>query len=858
MIHLQLLGGVEVTTREGVRERRLNVAPKPLALLAYLAIARARALPVRRDVLLALFWPELSPERARAALRQLLFQLRRGLGQTVLHADREVVSLAADALSSDVLLFEEHLARGDNAGAMEVYRGSLLEGFFVAGMSAELEAWIDAERERLRWKAFLASRTLAEEAERNGNGIAAAQAARAALALAPDSEIAVRHLIEILDAFGDRCGALRVAEDFARRLSCEFGATPSAETQALIATIRTRSAPVETSTAQPASPPEAPAAAAATPESVAPALSPAAPPPHRAKLEHYRKRFLSRRWQVAAAAFTAAVALIATRRGGALPGPRESGRAASPPITIASTTARGLYTQGLDRYYAGDARESARLFIAALDADSNCAMCAYYAGMAEGNWDNAGASHMFEVANRLAPRASEPERLLIHYRWADATNSAARRAIADSLVARYPTWPDAQIAAAEAAGMEGDWLVAATHLRHAIAGEPIPSAGANATCPACGTRLLLVGMYVNADSVPAALRAANSLVREQPHSRLAWLSLAHVLTSSGRFAEARAAIDSGTRYSTGTEADVVEHAMLEIRAGNFATADGMLSALAQTGTADRRADALWFLGISLRAQGRLHEALDLADGAYRRADSALSGAVATSRIAEAQARFELGQYERTASIFESLVVPPDTFSRAAEGRSARQRVWVLTHAGSALAAAGDTAALASLADTVEAWGRKSGFGRDHRLHEYLRGLLWSARGQPDSALSAYTRATFSETEGFSRTDLQRARTLLALGRAREAIPVLEHPLGGSLEAGNYYATQTELQELLAQAYDAAGQADSAAVYYRRVVAAWKGADKELQPRVARARERLAAVERRLRGRHAPATVASSP
>jgi tetratricopeptide (TPR) repeat protein len=336
------------------------------------------------------------------------------------------------------------------------------------------------------------------------------------------------------------------------------------------------------------------------------------------------------------------------------------------------------------------------------------------------------------------------------------------------------------------------------------------------------------------------------------------LTVARLLTASGRYDEARAAIDSATRYSTGTEADVVEHATLEIRAGNFATADGLLGTLAQTGNADRRSDALWFLGISLRAQGRLHEALAVADGGFRKADSAFTGTIATSRVAEAQVRFELGQYQRAASIFESLVVPPDTFSRASEGRSARQRVWVLSHAGSSLAAAGDTAALAALADTVEKWGRKSGFGRDHHLHEYLRGLLWTARRRPDSALTAFSRATFSETQGFSRIDLQRARTLLSLGRPREAIPILRHPLSGPLEAGNFYTTPTELQELLAQAYDAAGEVDSAAVYYRYVVTAWGDADRELQPRVVRDRERLAADERRLRSRRAPATVALSP
>lgn len=860
VIRLRLLGGVELSAHEHGRAQRLSLPPKPLALLAYLAIASAETMPVRRDLLLALFWPELSTDRARGALRQILFHLRRVVGDDVVSADRENIALVPHALSCDVVDFVRDLASGDRSSAMELYRGPLLDGFFLDGVSAALEEWIDGARARFNRRAFAACSALADEAEGCGNGIAAARWAREAVACSPDDETAVRRLIRTLDTFGDRCGALRAAEDFARRLADEFEAEPAAETQALVAAVRARSglssaavnAPVPVDAAEVRDPGESAAPIRRAPADSVATYANARP-----------KRRPLRSWHTLGAAL-AIVAIVviagvfpATRRYSATAGPL-SYLVASPPITITSTAARGLYEQGMDRYYAGDPRESARLFKAALDRDTNCAMCALYAGLAEGNSNGADAARLIETANRLASRVSEPERMLIRYRWADATNSAARRAIADSLVARYPNWMEAQIAAAEAADMQGAWLTAADHLRRAIAGAPRPSVSSSASCVSCATRLVLITTYQNADSSAAALRAALELKREQPHWRLAWLQVAHLLTATGHYDEARAAIDSATRYSTGTDADVIEHAMLEIRARNFATADRLLMALAQTGNADKRSDALWFLIISLRTQGRLHEALALAQGAFRGADSALTHSVGTARVAEAQVRFELGQFRRAADIFESLVVPPDTFSRAAAGRSARQRVWVLTHAGSALAAAGDTTALAALADTLQVWGPRSGFGRDRLLHDYLQGLLWTARDRPDSALAAFGRATFSETEGFSRIDLQRARTLLALGRPYEAIPTLRHPLAGSLEAGNFYTTQTELQELLAQAYEAAGELDSATVYYRYVVEAWGGADAQFQPRIARDRERLAIDERRMRTRNAPATVALSP
>lgn len=854
-VRLRLFGGVEVLAHEEGRETRLSLAPKPLALLAYLAVGAAEDVPVRRDVLLALFWPELPTDRARAALRQLLFQLRRAVGGAGLSADREAVSLDRDMLSCDVATFEERLASGDRVGAMEVYRGPLLDGFFVDDASAALEEWMANARARLSAKAFAACTALADEAEWSENGVAAARWARAAAALAPDDEIAIRRLIRTLVRFGDRAGALRVADDFAQRLAAEFDTAPSAETQALFAAIRTpRERPIVV---------DAPASLEARrAPSTAPIMRPVAASGERAAeaaalVRHHGPASGRRALFATLVATVVVVAVVETRRADATSGPGMPAHAMAPPITV-SAAARGLYLQGLARYDVGDGREAARLLNAALAADGNCAMCAYYSAMANVGLDDSASEHLLLRANRLADRVSEPERLLIHYRWADVTNSFARGVIADSLVARYPEWPEAQTAAAGAAISRGEWLVAADHLRRAVAAEPIPATAASAPCPACATRLLLITTYQVADSLAAVLRVAQAFVREQPHSRLAWLQLSHALAASGRFTEARSAMDSSTRYASGTVDDVTEHAAIEIRARNFATADGLLATLAQTGNGDARRDALWGLIISLRAQGRLHEALALTQGEFRRVNESTIQDVGLSRAAEAQVYFELGRYRQAAAIFEGAATLSDSFSKATRGPDARQHAWMLTQAGSAVAAAGDTVALAKLIESVRRWGLESGFGRDHLLHYYLTGLLWTARGRADSAAVAFARATISETDGFSRLNIERARALVALGRPEEAIPVLRHALAGPLEGGNFYATATDLEEGLALAYDAAGEADSAATYYQEVLTSWRNADPQFRPRLARARERLAVDARRLATEHRLPAPASPP
>jgi hypothetical protein len=88
-----------------------------------------------------------------------------------------------------------------------------------------------------------------------------------------------------------------------------------------------------------------------------------------------------------------------------------------------------------------------------------------------------------------------------------------------------------------------------------------------------------------------------------------------------------------------------------------------------------------------------------------------------------------------------------------------------------------------------------------------------------------------------------ARSLLALGRPREAAAILQPALRGVLEASNLYVTHTELHALLGRAWDAAGAPDSAAAHYRWAAAAWRRADPELRPRRDSIAARLAELGR---------------
>jgi hypothetical protein len=255
--------------------------------------------------------------------------------------------------------------------------------------------------------------------------------------------------------------------------------------------------------------------------------------------------------------------------------------------------------------------------------------------------------------------------------------------------------------------------------------------------------------------------------------------------------------------------------------------------------------------MSLRYQGRLQDALVdarrlrlLAIEPYRRV-VAERQALPIEAVAEAQILFEMGRYRPAAALFDSVSrwVVGDEFP----SQNAHHRVWAMTHAAGARAAAGDTAGFAALVDTLEAVGRESSSRRDQLLHRHVRGLLLAARGLDEAAVADFRAAVYSWSFGYTRTNIALAASLMRLGRPSEAVLALQPALRGNIEASNFYASRTELHEKLAQAWDAVGGQvgrDSAVVHYAFVERAWSRADTTFAARLAQVRSRREALTRK--------------
>jgi len=240
MIELRMLGAVDLWSPDGTGAARVLSQPKRLAVLVYLAAAKPRGFQ-RRDTLLALFWPELDQERARAALRNALHFLRRELSDGVILTRGDEVAVEAAELWCDVTEFDVALDAGDPGRALTLYRGEFLKGLHVSD-APEFHRWSDAERERLRRRARDGAWQLAGAHESASVGVAATHWMRVALDIDPDDEGGLHRLLRSLERAGDRAGAIREYERFARRLAEDYELEPSADTRALAEAIRSPSA----------------------------------------------------------------------------------------------------------------------------------------------------------------------------------------------------------------------------------------------------------------------------------------------------------------------------------------------------------------------------------------------------------------------------------------------------------------------------------------------------------------------------------------------------------------------------------------------------------------------------------------
>jgi len=208
---------------------------RSLALLALLALGRNKG--VSRDKLVAYLWPESDAERAHHALSQLLYALRRDVGQADVASGATELRLNRGVISVDLDDFEAALTRHEPEQAVAAYGGPLLDGFHLGG-APEFERLVDGERADLAKRMAAALETLADAASGRGDHVAAVDWWRRLAAVDPLSSRVALGLMRALDAAGDRAGALQHAREHARIVRAELDAAPDALVTAFVAELR--------------------------------------------------------------------------------------------------------------------------------------------------------------------------------------------------------------------------------------------------------------------------------------------------------------------------------------------------------------------------------------------------------------------------------------------------------------------------------------------------------------------------------------------------------------------------------------------------------------------------------------------
>ncbi len=227
MLRIHLLGNLRMFD-EGVAVR-FAAPPKTTPLLAYLLLHRGES--VLRQVLAYTMWPDDPESEAKANLRRHLHQLQRALPSAppgrpwVLTSSEAIQWNPAADYWLDLAEFEQLSgAEATWAEALTLYTGDLLESAY--------DDWLFYERERLRdlYFATLTSLILHHRAQREYQ--TAINFAQQLLGRDPLREDAMRQLLALRYESGDRAGALKDYERFARRLREELGVDPMPETVA--------------------------------------------------------------------------------------------------------------------------------------------------------------------------------------------------------------------------------------------------------------------------------------------------------------------------------------------------------------------------------------------------------------------------------------------------------------------------------------------------------------------------------------------------------------------------------------------------------------------------------------------------
>ena len=417
-------------------------------------------------------------------------------------------------------------------------------------------------------------------------------------------------------------------------------------------------------------------------------------------------------------------------------------------------------------------------------------------------------------------------------------------ALARELVTDYPRDPRGYDELAEILTNHGKWREADSVLKRLLALDSLATAAGTGPCVPCAAYGGMAELRLTEGDIAGAERATRQWIALQPDLPGPWRDLGSILSFEGRYGPALEATARSVALSAGDLGFTLRLGVVRLMARDFRGVDSLVRLWRRAPEAVLRLGAL-----------DLEAMEDRERGAYRASNRVLDGLVAQDtgssslRLMEANSLARLGRRADASAAYERIERARMAAQRASTGTGsplapltgdwARAFCWHHALQAEALAAwwpgdappQVDTVRLRALADSIETVSARSYYGRDWRLAHHVRGLIAMAGRRYAEAVQEFEEARWGAA-GWTATDAMLAQAYLALGRTDGALTALRAAYEGPLDAMGRYVPRTDIDFLMALAFDRAGQKDSAAVYAAYVRRAWTGADPELRRRLA--------------------------
>lgn len=148
---LQVVGPVQLHNNPDARDVSPLTQPRPLAVLAYLLLARPRGAQLRADVI-RLLWPQVSEAHGRRGLRNALYLIRQALGREAIVAIGErLIAVDPHVVRCDAFVLESADGHGYAAPVLASLRDPQAVPFADLHLEDALSfmQWVGTERERL-------------------------------------------------------------------------------------------------------------------------------------------------------------------------------------------------------------------------------------------------------------------------------------------------------------------------------------------------------------------------------------------------------------------------------------------------------------------------------------------------------------------------------------------------------------------------------------------------------------------------------------------------------------------------------------------------------------------------------------